>query len=140
MNTPELWPLGVYFAAVLVIVGGMLVISYLLGQRHREPSTGLPYESGVPATGTARVRFDVQFYLNAVFFVIFDLEAAFVFAWAVSVRELGWPGYIAISIFIAFLIIGLVYLWRLGALDWRYGRRQEERRRRERGVDAIFDQ
>lgn len=130
-NTPELWPLGVYFAAVLVVVGGMLTISYLLGQRHKDPSTGLPYESGVPTTGSARVRFDVQFYLNAVFFVIFDLEAAFVFAWAVSVRELGWPGFVAISIFIGFLVIGLVYLWRLGALDWRTARRARVTQRKE---------
>jgi NADH-quinone oxidoreductase subunit A len=121
----------VYFAAVLVIVGGMLLISYLLGQRHRDPATGLPYESGVPTTGSARLRFDVQFYLNAVFFVIFDLETAFVFAWAVSVRELGWPGFVAMAIFIGFLLIALLYLWRLGALDWRTARRARIPQRRE---------
>ncbi|MHB1004681.1 MAG: NADH-quinone oxidoreductase subunit A [Chloroflexota bacterium] len=105
----------------------MLVISYFLGQHHKEPATGLPYESGVPTTGSARIRFDVQFYLNAVFFVIFDLEAAFVFAWAVSVRELGWSGYIAMAVFIGFLVVALIYLWRLGALDWRTsGRRRRE--------------
>ncbi len=131
MDANALWPLAVYFILVLVVVGGMVVASALLGQRHREPQTNVPYESGMPLTGSARVRFDVQFYLNAVFFVIFDLEAAFVFAWAVASRDLGWAGYLAMLIFVAFLIVALAYLWRLGALDWRRpagrrGARREE--------------
>ncbi len=113
-----LWPLAVYFAAVIAIVVVMLVLSYVLGQRHREHATGEPYESGIAATGTARVRFDVKFYLTAMFFVIFDLEAVFIFAWAVSLRETGWPGYIEMLIFIGVLMAALAYLWRLGALEW----------------------
>jgi NADH-quinone oxidoreductase subunit A len=96
----------------------MLSLSYFLGERHRERQTDDPYESGIAATGTARVRFDVKFYLIAMFFVIFDLEAVFIFAWAVSVRETGWTGYAEMLIFIGILAAALVYVWRLGALEW----------------------
>lgn len=113
-----LWPLGIFFAAVVIIVAIMLVLSYVLGQRHHEQATDQPYESGIAATGTARMRFDVKFYLVAMFFVIFDLEAAFIFAWAVSVRETGWAGYAEILVFICVLGAGLAYLWRIGALEW----------------------
>lgn len=114
-----LWPLAVYFAAVVVVVTVMISLSYILGERHREKQTGEPYESGILSTGTARVRFDIKFYLIAMFFVIFDLEAVFVFAWAVSIRETGWPGYAEMLIFIGVLVAGLIYLWRLRALEWR---------------------
>ncbi len=114
-----LWPLVVYFAAVLVLIGGMLGLSYILGQRHKDRAMDEePYESGMAPTGSARVRFDVLFYLNAMFFVVFDLETMFIVAWAVAFRSAGWAGYIEALIFIAFLVIALVYLWRMGALDW----------------------
>ena len=116
--TVHLWPLGVYFLAVLLRVIVMLVLSHFLGQRHRERSTDEPYESGIPATGQAHMRLDVKFYLIATLFVIFDLEAVFIFAWSVSLREVGWAGYIEILLFIAVLFAALFYLWRLGALDW----------------------
>lgn len=122
-----LWPLVVYFAAVVVLVAGMIGLSYLLGQRHRERATGKPYESGIAPTGSARIRSDVKFYLVAMFFVIFDLEAAFIFAWAVAVRELGWAGYVEILIFIGVLVVSLIYLWRVGALEW--GTRERARMR-----------
>lgn len=117
METVVLWPLLVYVALVLVVVLGMLGLSHFLGQRHRERATDEPYESGIPPTGSARLRFDVRFYLVAMFFVIFDLEAAFLFAWAVALRQAGWLGYVEAVIFVAVLLAGLVYLWRLGALD-----------------------
>lgn len=113
-----LWPLAVYFGAILLIVAAMIGISFLLGQRHSERTTGEPYESGIIATGTARVRFDVKFYLVAVFFLVFDLEAAFIYAWAVALRETGWTGYAEMLVFIGVLGAALAYLWRLGALDW----------------------
>ena len=113
-----LWPMGLYFIAVLLLVAGMLGFSHVLGQRHRERATDDPYESGIVSTGPGRTRPDVKFYLVAMLFVIFDLEAVFIFAWSVSIRELGWPGYIEILIFIGVLLAALVYLWRLGALDW----------------------
>lgn len=113
-----LWPLGVYFACVVGVVVFMVGASFLLGQRHNDRATGEPYESGIASEGSARLRMTSQFYLMAMLFVIFDLEAVFVFAWAVAVRELGWIGYTTISIFIFFLLIALGYLWRVGALSW----------------------
>jgi NADH-quinone oxidoreductase subunit A len=129
MQSGPLWPLVVYFVAVLFLVGAMLGLSYVLGQRHMQPQTGQPYEAGIVATGAARRRFDVKYYLVAMFFVIFDLEAAFIFAWAVAARELGWPGYIAVVVFIALLAAALAYLWRLGALDWKTPRQRGQRLR-----------
>ncbi|MDR3577108.1 MAG: NADH-quinone oxidoreductase subunit A [Anaerolineaceae bacterium] len=113
-----LWPLLVYFAGVLILVGGILGLSYILGEHHNDHVTGQPYESGIVSTGSARVRFDARFYLVAMFFVIFDLESMFIFAWAVAVPESGWPGYIAMLIFIVTLLAALIYLWKQGALDW----------------------
>ncbi|MGH9516404.1 MAG: NADH-quinone oxidoreductase subunit A [Terriglobales bacterium] len=113
-----LWTLGVYFVFVLLLVTAMLAFSYVLGQRHSEHATGQPYESGILSEGSARVHLSAKFYLVAMFFVIFDLEAAFIFVWAVAARELGWAGYWEIFVFIAILMAALVYLWRLGALDW----------------------
>lgn len=96
----------------------MLGLSYVLGERHKAHARNEPYESGVEATGTARLRLSAKFYLVAMFFVIFDLEAVFIVAWAIGLMELGWAGYIEIVIFIGVLLAALVYLWRLGALDW----------------------
>ena len=119
MNTIlTLWPLLVYFVLVIVLAAGMIGVSYLLGERHREKATGEPYESGITTTGTARLRLSARFYLVAMFFVIFDLEAAFIFAWAIAFRELGWLGYAEVVVFIGILLAALVYLWREGALDW----------------------
>lgn len=123
-----LWPLAVYFGAVLVVVGAMLGLSYVLGERHSERATGDPYESGIVTTGSARVRLSIRFYLIAMFFVIFDLEVVFVIAWAVGARELGWAGYIEIAIFIGVLLLALIYLLRVGALDWTPRRDALERR------------
>jgi NADH-quinone oxidoreductase subunit A len=122
-QTEKLWTLGVYFIAVVLLVAAMLGMSYVLGQRHDEHATGQPYESGILSEGSARVHVSVKFYLVAMFFVIFDLEAAFIFAWAIAARELGWAGYREILVFIIILLVALAYLWRLGALDWSPSRR-----------------
>ena len=90
----------------------------MLGQRHSEPATGEPYEGGIVSTGSARVRFSIRYALVAMFFVVFDLEAVFLFAWAGAARELGWPGYWAAVLFVATLAAALIYVWRAGALDW----------------------
>ena len=113
------WNVLAYFVAVLVLVGGILGLSAVLGQRHRDHATGEPYESGILPTGSARGRFSSRFYLIAMFFVIFDLEAVFVFAWAIAFRESGWTGYAEIVVFIGVLLAGLVYLWRTGGLEWK---------------------
>ncbi len=117
------WPLAVYFLVVLALVVAMLALSFALGQRHREHATAKFYEGGIESEGTARVRLAARFYLVAMFFVIFDLEGVFIFAWAVAARELGWGGYCEIAVFVGLLVAALGYLWRLGALDWATVRR-----------------
>lgn len=113
-----LWPLAAHFAVVVGLVAAILGISALLGERHRERATGEPYESGIPPTGSARVRFSPHFYVVALLFVLFDLEAAFLFAWVAAAAELGWRGYAGMMAFVVILTVGLVYEWRQGALDW----------------------
>jgi len=113
-----MWPLLVYFVFVVILVAAVIAVSYLLGQRHSEPATGEPYEGGIVSEGSARVRFSLRYSLVAMFFVVFDLEAVFLFAWAGAARELGWPGYWAILLFVGTLAAALVYIWRIGALDW----------------------
>jgi NADH-quinone oxidoreductase subunit A len=113
-----IWPLIVYFGFVVFLAVVVLGVSYLLGQRHSEPATGEPYEGGIVSEGSARVRFSVRYALIAMFFVVFDLEAVFLFAWARAVRELGWRGYCEVLLFVGVLLAALVYLWRVGALDW----------------------
>jgi NADH-quinone oxidoreductase subunit A len=120
----QLWPLGVYLVIVVMLVVAMLGLSFVLGQRHHNRATGSPYESGILSQGSGRVRLSAKFYLVAMFFVIFDLEAVFIFAWAIAVRETGWTGYAEATSFIAVLLATLVYLWRVGALDWRQGSRR----------------
>lgn len=112
------WPLAVYFGVVLLIVATMLGVSYVLGQRHKEPATGSVYEGGIVPEGSAHVRLSIKFYVVAMLFVVFDLEAIFIFLWAVAGRELGWSGYWEALIFIGVLAATLAYVWRMGALDW----------------------
>ncbi len=120
-----LWPLLVYGGLVIILVGGMLGLSYVLGQKHKDRATGEPYESGMVATGSARIRFDVKFYQNAMFFVVFDLETMFILAWAIAARQVGWAGFVEILIFVIVLVAALVYLWRIKALDWRTPREKK---------------
>ena len=128
-QTEKLWTLGVYSVVVVLLATTMLAVSYVLGQRHDEPATGQPYESGILSEGSARVHVSAKFYLVAMFFVIFDLEAVFIFAWAIAARELGWTGYWEILVFVAVLLAALCYLWRLGSLDWSPSRRTIRLRR-----------
>jgi NADH-quinone oxidoreductase subunit A len=127
VTTLTLWPFVLYFVLVILVAAGMLGISYVLGERHKERATGEPYESGILATGSARIRLSAKFYMVAMFFVIFDLEAVFIFSWAIAWRELGWVGYAEVVVFIVILLAALVYLWRLGALDWGTSRRRSMR-------------
>jgi NADH-quinone oxidoreductase subunit A len=96
----------------------MLLLSHLLGERHWDRGMGQPYESGIIPTGSAWIHFDVKYYLIAMFFVIFDVESVFVYAWAVVLRQAGWQGFTAMAVFTGLLLAALVYLWRMGALDW----------------------
>jgi NADH-quinone oxidoreductase subunit A len=114
----QLSMLALYFGAIVLLVAVMIGLSALLGERSAKAATLQPFESGMLPTGTARLRFPSQFYLVAMFFVVFDLEAVFIYAWAVAARALGWPGYIEVAVFVAVLAAALLYLWRIGALDW----------------------
>ena len=89
MNDAPLWPIAIHFGIVIILAAGILVASHLLGERHREASTALPYEGGIVGQGSARLRLSVKFYLIAMFFVVFDLEVVFLFAWAAAARESG---------------------------------------------------
>jgi len=104
--------MGVGFGAFTVF------ISQLLGPKRPTPEKLAPYECGVPPVGDARERMSVKFYLVAMVFLLFDIEIAFLYPWAMAVRELGWTGYIQIVLFTAVLLAGYVYIWRKGILDW----------------------
>lgn len=127
----SLWPFVVYALAVLLLVATMLGLSFVLGQRRANAATNMPFESGVLSVGSPQIHMSAEFYLVAIFFVIFDLETVFIFAWAIAFFELGWPGFAAISLFIFILGVALVYELRSGALDWgiktRTGLSQKER-------------
>jgi len=110
--------LVIYSIIVVVLLATILLLSYLLGQRHQAKAMDQPFESGILHTGSARLRFAPQFYLVAMLFVIFDVEAVFIMLWAVAFYELGWAGYIGISIFIILLLVVLIYEWSKGAFDF----------------------
>lgn len=112
------WAFAVYVIGAICICLTMIGLAALLGGRAYGRAKNKPFESGVDSVGNARLRFSAKFYLVAMFFVIFDVEALYLFAWSVSVRESGWVGFIEATIFITLLLVGLVYLWRIGALDW----------------------
>jgi NADH-quinone oxidoreductase subunit A len=116
-NAQPLWPWLVYAILVVFMAATMLGLSYVLGQRHNEPSTGIPYESGMTPTGSARVRFPTDFYLIALFFIVFDVESVFIVTWAIGAKVLGWTGFVSAAIFIGILFVALLYLWRVGALE-----------------------
>ena len=116
---PGILSLLLYAGLVLAAVMVLLFLIYFMGEKRPGTEKNRPYECGIIPTGTAQFRYPVPFYLLAVFFVIFDIEAAFIFAWAVVFRDLGWSGYLRISIFILVLLFGLFYVWKKGALDWK---------------------
>ena len=112
------WAFAVYVIGAICICLTMIGLAALLGGRAYGRAKNKPFESGVDSVGNARLRFSAKFYLVAMFFVIFDVEALYLLAWSVSVRESGWVGFIEATIFITLLLVGLLYLWRIGALDW----------------------
>ncbi|WP_240099493.1 NADH-quinone oxidoreductase subunit A [Thermomonas flagellata] len=106
----------------LVVAAGigiaLIVVGNLLGTKRPDPEKLSPYECGFNAFEDARMRFDVRYYLVAILFIVFDLEIAFVFPWAVVFRELGVFGLVEMGVFLALLVIGFVYVWKRGALEW----------------------
>jgi len=117
VHIDPLWPLLLYGMLVMVLLAAILGLSYILGQRHHDRATGKPYEGGIEQTGAARLRFSAKFYLVAMLFVIFDVEAVFIMLWALGFYALGWRGYFGVLIFICQLVVVLVYEWGIGALN-----------------------
>jgi NADH-quinone oxidoreductase subunit A len=115
---PILLFLGIAVILSSLFVFAPMAISRLTGTHQPTPEKLTEYECGFPAFEGSRAQFDVRFYLVAILFIIFDLEAAFLFPWAVSLGEIGWAGWSAMMIFLAELVIGYIYVWKKGALEW----------------------
>ncbi len=130
-SSTVLWPFLLYSLCVVALLAITLLISWLLGERTpRTAATDLPFESGIVPVGDAgSARVSIEFYLIAMFFVIFDLESIFIFGWVIAFDEVGWAGYAGASTFIGFLLVALVYELRTGALDWGVKQRASKRDR-----------
>ena len=116
--------LAPYLPVILFILVGVgvgiapMVLGSLLGPRRPDVAKNSPYECGFEAFEDARMKFDVRYYLVAILFILFDLEIAFLFPWAVSLKEIGPVGFWAMMLFLGILVVGFVYEWKKGALDW----------------------
>jgi NADH-quinone oxidoreductase subunit A len=115
---PGFLSLIIYGVLVFILVAVLLFLSSWLGEKKKEPDKPLPFECGIIPTGSARFRYPIPFYLVAAFFLIFDVEAAYILSWAVAAEPLGWPGWLQISFFIVILLISLFYIWGKGGLEW----------------------
>jgi NADH-quinone oxidoreductase subunit A len=115
----EDWLLILLLVGMAVGFGGVSVLlGRLLGPRNPSPEKSAPYECGMPAVGDARERQSIRFYLIAMIFLLFDIEIAFLYPWALALRALGWTGYVQVLLFTLVLVAGYVYVWKKGALDW----------------------
>ncbi len=110
--------LGLYTAIAVALITLLLTLAWFLGHKTRSALKDEPYESGVTPTGSARLGEPVPFYLVAIFFIVFDVEMIFLVSWAVAYDLLGWAGFAQITFFIVILFFGLIYLWKMGGLDW----------------------
>jgi len=119
LSEQALWPLALWLGIVFLLISGVIGLSTIIGPRSNSRRRNLPYESGIPPTRQPAMRFPVHFYLIALAFLVFDLEAAFLFAWAVAARDVGWLGYVEALVFSIMLFAGLLYLWAKQAFDWR---------------------
>jgi len=115
---PGILALAMFAFMTLVLVIALLLLSGWLGEKKPNPEKLRPYECGIIPTGTARFPYPVAFYLIATFFLIFDVEAAYIFSWAIAFDRLGWSGWLQISFFIIILLISLFYIWKKGGLEW----------------------
>ena len=115
---PGIFSLVIFGILILALITLLLVIASWIGEKKPGVEKSRPYESGIIPTGSARLRYPVPFYLVAIFFLLFDVEGAYIFSWAIAWEKLGWAGWLQISFFIAVLILGLVYIWVKGGLEW----------------------
>ena len=111
-------PILVYMLIAVGLVGVIVLLSELVGRKTHSVQKDLPYECGMDPIGDARSRFTVRFYIIAMFFIVFDIEAIFLYPWAVVFKPLGWFGLWEMGVFIAILAVGLAYVWGKGALEW----------------------
>ena len=111
-------PLVIFFAVALVIGLALLIAPFLVAPNNPDPEKVAAYECGFPAFDDARMKFDVRFYLVAILFIIFDLEVAFLFPWAITLGSLGVFGFWSMVVFLAVLTVGFIYEWKKGALEW----------------------
>ena len=116
--TPGLFCLAVFGVLVILMMAVVLILTGWIGERRDSAEKRRPYESGVIPTGSVRFSYPVPFYLVATFFLLFDVEAAFIFSWAIAFEPLGWKGFAQITVFIGILLVSLVYLWKKGGLEW----------------------
>jgi NADH-quinone oxidoreductase subunit A len=116
--TEVYFPVLLQALVAMALAAGLLTVSYLLGKRVKNRVKDMPYESGMVPTGDARQRFSVKFYLVAMLFILFDIEAIFLYPWAVVYRELLMPGFVEMLIFVILILSGFFYIWKKGALDW----------------------
>src|SRR5215208_8170060 len=113
-----------YLPVILFILVGVAVgvvpqlLGFLLGPRRPDAAKNSPYECGFEAFEDARMKFDVRYYLVAILFILFDLEIAFLFPWAIVLQDIGWFGVIAMFVFLGILVVGFIYEWKKGALEW----------------------
>lgn len=112
------FPVLVFLVIAAALGGVLLGMGWFLGPRRPSRAKSSPYECGFEAFSDARAPFNVRFYLVAILFIIFDLETAFLFPWALVLRHVGWMGLIAMFVFLGVLLVGFVYEWKRGALDW----------------------
>jgi NADH-quinone oxidoreductase subunit A len=115
---PGIFPLVIYGFLTMALVALLLFLASWLGEKKNGPEKLRPFESGIIPTGSARGPYPVRFYLVATFFLIFDVEVAYIFSWAVAFDRLGWSGWLQISFFIVVLLISLFYIWKKGGLEW----------------------
>jgi NADH-quinone oxidoreductase subunit A len=115
---PGIFSLTIYIVFVAGLAAVLLFLSRWLGQRRPNDEKLRPYESGIIPTGAARLHYPVPFFMVAIFFLIFDVEGAFIFSWAIAAKSLGWAGWLEIGFFILVLMGGLIYVWVKGGLEW----------------------
>ena len=118
--TEVYFPVLVQGIIAVVLAAALIVLSNALGKRVRNKVKDTPYESGITPTGDARARFSVKFYLVAMLFILFDIEAIFLYPWAVVYRDLKMFGFLEMLVFVVLILSGFFYIWRKGALDWSY--------------------
>src|SRR5579864_7776412 len=123
--TEVYFPVLLQALVAMLLAAGLLTVSYLLGKRVKNRVKDMPYESGIVPTGDARQRFSVKFYLVGMLFIVFDIEAIFLYPWAVVYRELKMFAFVEMLLFIILILCGFFFIWRKGVLDWAYSDRSD---------------